>query len=137
MLVFRCSCTINTKGMTEKNRKILIMEDEKPMARALEMKLTHAGFFAQAVFDGKEGLALLQKEKFDMVLLDLMMPKMDGFRVLENMRNAKINTPVIILSNLSQAEDEEKARQLGAQDFFVKSNTPISVIVERVTNALS
>lgn len=108
------------------------MEDEKPMARALELKLTHAGFDAIAVFDGEAGMALLEKEEFGLIILDLVMPKMDGFSVLQALKDKKIDIPVIVSSNLSQPDDETRARDLGAKDFFIKSNTPIASIVEHV-----
>ena len=118
-------------------KKILIIEDEKPMARALEIKLTHAGFAAKAVFNGEEGVGLFQKENFDLIILDLVMPKLDGFKVLEALKEKKIKTPVIVLTNLGQPEDEKRARELGAVGFFIKSNTPIAEIVERVSSAFS
>ncbi len=118
-------------------KKILIIEDEKPMAKALELKLNHAGFDAMAVFNGEEGIAELSSKSYDLVLLDLVMPKMDGFSVLKELQKLNISTPVIILSNLSQEDDESKARELGAQDFFIKSNTPIASIVEKVINTLN
>lgn len=117
-------------------KKILIVEDEKPMAHAMERKLFHAGFAATVVNNGEEALAALEKEPFSLVLLDLMMPKMDGFATLEAIRGKGITTPVIILSNLSQQEDEKRARALGANDFLVKSNTPIAGIVDKVTKFL-
>ena len=119
-----------------KPKKILIIEDEKPIARALELKLVHAGFEAKAVFNGEDGVALFQKETFDLILLDLIMPKMDGFKVLEALKEKKIETPVIILSNLSQEDDERRAKALGAKEFFIKSNTPIATIVEKIERFL-
>ncbi len=118
--------------MPKQLKKILIIEDEKPMARALELKLAHAGFEAQSVGNGEEGLALLEKKNFDLILIDLVMPKLNGFGVLEEMKKKGIKTPVMVLSNLGQEEDEKRARALGAQEFFVKSNTPITDIVTRV-----
>lgn len=118
-------------------KKILIIEDEKPMARALELKLTHAGFEAKSIGDGKAGLELIEREKFDLVLLDLVMPKLDGFGVLEALKEKKKSVQVMVLSNLSQEEDEKRARALGAKDFFIKSNVPIADIVERVKKLLS
>ena len=121
--------------MNQKTQKrILIIEDEKPMARALELKLTHAGFSAQSVGNGEEGLALLEKENFDLVLLDLVMPKLDGFGVLEEMQKKGIKTPVMVQSNLAQEEDEKRVKALGAKEFFIKSNTPIAEIVEHIKN---
>ena len=117
-------------------QKILIIDDEKPMARALELKLVHAGFETKAVFNGEEGLAILQKNTFALILLDLVMPKLDGFKVLEALKEKKITTPVIVLSNLSQEDDEKRAKSLGAKDFFVKSNVQVTTIVEKVIELL-
>ncbi len=113
-------------------KKILVIEDEKAMARALELKLAHAGFSIKSAYNGEEGLAMLEKEKFDFIILDLIMPQLDGFGVLAEMKKKEIKTPVMVLSNLGQAEDEKRAKALGAQEFFVKSNTPIADIVTRV-----
>ncbi len=113
-------------------KKILILEDGKPMARALELKLARAGFEATSASNGEDGLAILEKETFALILLDLVMPKMDGFSVLGALKQKNIQTPVIILSNLSQEDDEKRTKELGAKDFFIKSNTPIAEIVERV-----
>lgn len=118
--------------MKTKQQKILIIEDEKPMARALELKLTHAGFSVVVANDGEAGLNLAKKNTFGLILLDLIMPKKDGFSLLESLKQEGIKTPVIILSNLSQAEDEKRAKELGAKDFFIKSNTPIADIVEKI-----
>lgn len=117
-------------------KRVLIAEDEKPMARALEMKLNSLGFDAHTVFDGEQALAALKAEKFDVVLLDLMMPKLDGFGVLEALQKEGSKVPVIVSSNLGQPEDMERAKGLGAVDFFVKSDTPISEVVTHVTNVL-
>ena len=67
-------------------KKILIAEDEKPMAHALEMKLNNSGYEAKAVYDGIQAMEELTNNKYDLMLLDLMMPKMDGFGVLEAMK---------------------------------------------------
>ncbi|MDP1689949.1 MAG: response regulator [bacterium] len=118
------------------SKKILIIEDEKSLARALELKLTHAGFEAKVVFNGEDAIELLQKESYALILLDLIMPKMDGFTVLAILKVKKIKTPVMILSNLSQEQDERRAKEFGAKEFFIKSNTPIATIVERITELL-
>ena len=117
-------------------KKILIIEDEKSLARALELKLSHAGFAVTAVFNGEDGVALLLKESFSLILLDLLMPKMDGFGVLTILKEKNIRTPVMVLSNLSQEDDLKRTQELGAKDFFIKSNTPISTILERVNKLL-
>ena len=119
-----------------KNKKILIIEDEKTLARALELKLTHSGFEVVTVFNGADGIAIIQKESFALILLDLIMPKMDGFVVLETLKKRKIETPVLVLSNLSQQGDMKRTKEFGVKEFFIKSNTPIAVIVGRVIELL-
>jgi DNA-binding response OmpR family regulator len=123
--------------MPKTKKKIIIIDDEKPLARALELKLLHVGFEISIAENGEEGLAILEKENFSLILLDLIMPKMDGFLVLEALKNKGNKTPVIVLSNLSQTEDEKRAKLLGAKAFFVKSDTQIAVIVEKVIEFLN
>lgn len=119
--------------MSETNTKtVLIAEDEKSYSRALVLKLQHSGFSVHTAENGSEALDKLKKEKIDLLLLDLIMPKMDGFTVLENMKNAGISTPVMVLSNLGQQDDEKKARKFGAIDFLNKSNMQIIDIISKV-----
>ncbi len=120
--------------MTKK--RILIAEDEKPMANALSLKLQSVGFEAKIVYDGEAAIAALNESKYDLLILDLVMPKKDGFFVLEELKKLKINIPVIIASNLSQEEDIKRAKDLGAQDYFIKSDTTLLQIVEKVKVAL-
>jgi DNA-binding response OmpR family regulator len=113
-------------------KKILVIEDETPLARALELKLTHEGFEVKTASNGELALLCLKSEKFSLIICDLILPKVDGFQVLEFIKDSKIKTPVLVLTNLSQAEDEKRVLALGASDFFIKSNTPIAKIVEHV-----
>jgi len=117
-------------------KKILIVDDEKPMARALQLKLDHNGFETKVVYQGTDALQVLEKEKFDLVVLDLMMPNLDGFGVLKELQKKGSKVPVVVTSNLSQSEDEKRAVALGAGHYFVKSNTPLSKIVDYVKKAL-
>lgn len=117
-------------------KMILIVEDEKPLSHALEMKLKSQGFVTKVVTNGTDAIEELKKTKYQLVLLDLIMPVMDGFGVLTEMANNKLKVPVIVLSNLGQDEDRTKAKSLGAVDYFVKSNTPIAEILTRVKQAL-
>jgi DNA-binding response OmpR family regulator len=121
---------------TVHQKTILVVEDEQAYRHALVLKLEHAGFVAHGVENGEEGLAFLRDTKVDLILLDLIMPKMDGFAFLEALKTQNHVLPVIVLSNLSQADDERKARQLGAKDFLSKSNIPIADVIRRVTNIL-
>jgi DNA-binding response OmpR family regulator len=118
--------------MAESPKKILVVEDEKPINKALELKLTHEQFAVTTAFDGEEGLAQVQQGQFDLILLDLVMPKKDGFQVLSELQAANNTTPIIVLSNLGQAEDIKRAKDFGAVDYFVKSQMSIVDIVNRV-----
>ena len=117
-------------------KRILIIEDEKTLARALELKLTHLGYEVKTAFNGEDGLLLLKTESFSLILLDLIMPKMDGFAVLTSLKAQKIETPVIVLTNLSHENDMVKTKEFGAKGFFIKSNTSISTIVESAIKLL-
>ena len=117
-------------------KKILIIEDEKPLAHALLLKLTHAGFDVIATESGEEGLQYLSKDKFDLVLTDLIIPGVDGFKILETIQEKKMKIPVIVITNLNQEEDKKKVFDLGATSYFVKSNSPISEIVENVKSTV-
>lgn len=123
--------------MDQPAKKILIAEDEKPMAMALVLKLNKSGFEAKAVFNGEEAIDILTKEKFDLIVLDLIMPKVDGFQVLAKLKEIGSQAPVIVSSNLSQEEDFNRAKELGAVDFFVKSDTSINEVVEHIQKALA
>lgn len=118
------------------SKKILIIEDEKTLARALELKLTRSGFTVQAVFNGEDGIVLIQQEPFDLILLDLIMPKMDGFAVLTILRAQENKIPIIILTNLGRENDVKRTKEFDVKGFFIKSNTPITTIVERVRKLL-
>lgn len=117
-------------------KKILISEDEKPLSHALDLKLQHEGFQTAVAHNGEECLQHIENDTYDAILLDLMMPVVDGFKVLEEL-NKKPHKPVVfVLSNLSQREDEARALSLGAQKYFVKADTPLAIIVEEIKKAL-
>ncbi len=115
-----------------KKPTILIVEDEKPLAKALYLKLTHAGFDVKCAYDGEEALEALMDKKYDLITLDLIIPKIDGFKVLEEIASQKMNARVIVASNLSQEEDFKRAKELGVEFFFVKSNTSLAEIIEKI-----
>ncbi|MCX6723243.1 MAG: response regulator, partial [Candidatus Staskawiczbacteria bacterium] len=85
-----------------KKLKILIAEDERAIAGALNLKLNHEGFESKVALNGREAMDNLQNEKFDLLILDLMMPQLDGYGVLTEMKEKGIKIPVIVASNLSQ-----------------------------------
>ncbi len=103
--------------------RILIVDDDKRLNRALEFQLNKAGFLTKSVFDGAAALATLKKEKFDLIVLDIVMPGIPGFDVLAEIRDSGIETPVVVLSMLRQEEDVERAKKLGAVEYFTKIST--------------
>ncbi|OGY98981.1 MAG: hypothetical protein A2945_04010 [Candidatus Liptonbacteria bacterium RIFCSPLOWO2_01_FULL_52_25] len=102
--------------------RILIVDDDRQLNRTLEFQLNKAGFIIKTAFDGEAGLEILKKEKFDLVFLDLVMPKLPGFDVLASMRQLGIDTPVAVLSMLRQEEDVKRAKDLGANEYLIKSS---------------
>jgi DNA-binding response OmpR family regulator len=124
--------------MEENDIHVLIAEDEKPIAKALQMKLQSNGFAVDIVENGEDAITKLSGKEYSVFLLDLMMPVMDGFAVLGEMQQRGLKTPVIVSSNLSQEDDILKAKELGATDYYVKSNTSISEVVqilEKIVNS--
>lgn len=117
--------------------KILIAEDERALSKALGLKLTKAGFDVIEVSNGQEALDQIEKTTFDLILLDLVMPQVDGFHFLGEFQKKSLKTPIIVLSNLGQEEDIKKAKKLGATDFFIKASTPLSKILELVNSKLN
>ena len=113
-------------------KHVLIVEDERPLSHALELKLQHEGFLTTVATNGQECLNLLETQHFDVMLLDLIMPEVDGFQVLEHIQNKPDKPITFVLSNLSQHEDEERVLALGAHKFFIKSDTPLTVIIDEV-----
>lgn len=120
-------------------RHILIVEDEKPIAKALQLKLAHSDFETDWVQNGEEALEFISRPNIhvDLILLDLIMPKMNGFDFLEAMKKAKKHIPVIVSSNLSQEEDMKRVHDLGAVDYYVKSNITIAQVVEKINTYLN
>lgn len=121
--------------MATNQKRVLIVEDERPLAHALELKLKHEGFDAVIAVNGQECLKLLDESHFDVLLLDMMMPVMDGFQVLKAIADKPDKPVTFVLSNLSLHDDRERVIGMGAKKYFIKSDTPLSVIVDEVKNA--
>lgn len=113
-------------------KKILIVEDEKSIAKALQIKLSH--FEVDLAHNGEEAVEAIMKKNYDLVLLDIMMPKLDGFGVMEAMRKKKNKTPIFILTNLNQDKDVQRAKELGAKDFLVKYDITLHEIAEKIND---
>ena len=112
-------------------KRILIVEDEKPLSHALEVMFSKEGFVVVIAENGEEALERLKQQEFDLVILDIIMPKKDGFDFLQEIQKFSAPT-VLILSNLGQDEDIKKGKELGASDYLVKANNTMSKIVEKV-----
>jgi DNA-binding response OmpR family regulator len=113
-------------------KKILIVEDEKPLAHALELKMTHEGYETTVASTGRQGLEEASSGKYDLILLDLILPEVDGFAILEGLKAKKLKPIVVVLSNLGQDEDRKKAEEFGVKNYLVKSNVPLADIVKVV-----
>ncbi|MBI3619340.1 response regulator [Candidatus Peregrinibacteria bacterium] len=114
-------------------RRMLVVEDEDAMARVLVNKFEHNGFLAERCCNGKDAIDRLKRETFDIILLDLLMPGVDGFTVLSKMAETlNIRTPVIVLTNLGQEDIMVKAKKLGARDCFMKSSISLNELVGKV-----
>jgi DNA-binding response OmpR family regulator len=122
-----------------KAKKIVVVEDDKILLKALNVELLSDDFEVFSAIDGEAGLSLIAREKPDLVLLDLVMPKMDGFEVLTALKKNKDtkDIPVIILSNLTQAEDVKKGMTLGAIDYYKKTLTDLSDLTKKIKNILA
>jgi len=110
-----------------------LVEDDKFLSEMYATKLAESGFEVEAAFDGEEGLKMIKNEKPDLVLLDIVLPKKDGFEILKVMKgDAELqNILVIALTNLGQKEEVEKGLKLGADDYVVKAHfTPTEVVAK-------
>ncbi len=100
--------------------RILLAEDEKSMSKALTVILTKNNYSVDAVFDGEEALSYIKTGDYDLAILDVMMPKMDGFEVVKQIRAAGITIPVMMLTAKSQVDDKVEGLDLGANDYLTK-----------------
>ena len=119
-------------------RRILLAEDDRFLRRAAEATLRKHGYAVIAAGDGEEALRLAQSERPDVILLDVIMPKMQGFEVLSRLKadSATRAIPVIMLSNLSQPSDIQESADRGAVAYLVKSNVKLDELVAKVTAVL-
>ena len=123
--------------MGEAPVRILVVEDEKPLAKALSLKLTTAGFAVSVAYDGQEAVGLLASEQFGLMILDLIMPRMDGFGVLAWLQQQGKQIKVIVLTNLGQGEDINKIKDMGVTDYFVKANISLGELVDHIKKITS
>ena len=117
---------------------VLLVEDDTFLANIYQKKFEMEGFKITAVDNGQAGLDTARKLKPDVILLDILLPKMDGFTVLENLKKSDDtkDIPVILLTNLGQKDDVEKGVNLGAVDYLIKAHFKPAETVEKVRKAL-
>lgn len=115
-------------------KKILVVEDDKFLRELIARKLEKEGYQIVEAVDGEDALKKVKNEKPDLVLLDLILPSIDGFEVLSKIKEdiSVVQIPVIVLSNLGQKEDVDKGLKLGAVDYLIKAHFTPGEIVEKV-----
>lgn len=119
------------------SKKILVAEDDQFLIKMYKINLEQEGLEITIAKNGEEAIAEMDKDQPALLILDLLMPKVDGFAVLEHVKEKGYTFPVIILSNLSQEVDQKKCEELGAVGYFVKSDTDIEDLVKKVKSYLS
>lgn len=132
--------TNDQSNLSQKTKqKILFIEDDETLVRAYQQKLIIEGFKVDSAGDGEVAVLKLRIDDYDLILLDLMIPKMSGFDVLEQLRASKwpaAKKPVIVFSNLGDAADIAKAKKLGANDYLIKANLSPNQVVEKIRKYL-
>lgn len=119
-------------------KNILLVEDEVFLANLLKSRLEKEGLAVQAARDGEEALEFIKKTKYDLVLLDIILPKLSGFEVLEKIQaDPQLqNVPVMVISNLGQEGDVSRGQSLGTVDYFVKALISIEDLIVSVKKYL-
>jgi DNA-binding response OmpR family regulator len=116
----------------EPKKKILIVEDEQPLVDLLSSRLMQEGYDVDYSNNGEDGCKKMNEWKPDLILLDIVMPKMDGYEVLEKMNEGKNKTPVIVISNSGQPVEIEKTKKLGAVDHLVKTEFSPEDVLKKI-----
>lgn len=125
------------KHIDPKTYRVLLVEDDSFLRDLISQKLIKEGFNVSQAIDGEEGLRKATQEKPHIMLLDLILPGIDGFEVLKRVRSDQANTfPIIILSNLGQKDDIDRGLQLGATDYLVKAHNTPGEIIDKIKSVL-
>ncbi len=124
--------------MSESPKKVLIVEDDLHISKVYQIQLAKEGFSIALAFDGEEAVKVMEKENPDLIILDLMLPKKDGFWVLEEARKkAKFSKiPILVISNLGQNNDQKRAMELGATEYLVKIDHSIQELIDKIISYL-
>lgn len=120
--------------MADGQRRVLVAEDEITMARVLQRKLEHSGCNVTLVLSGNECYQKLTSEQFDVAIMDVVMPGMDGFQILEALQDRPGVPPIIVLSSVELPEEIDKIMALGAKKYLFKPTTSLTQIAEAALN---
>ncbi len=125
--------------MEKSKKKILIVEDEKLHLEMYQERFEKAGYQVLTAINGQLGLELAKKEKPDLVVLDILMPKMDGYEVIKRMKeDARIRKiPILVLSNLGQDDEIKRGLELGADDYVIKTDITPTGLLNKVKKILN
>ncbi|MGB5446176.1 MAG: response regulator, partial [Psychromonas sp.] len=115
--------------------RLLIVEDEQKTGEYLKKGLTESSFRVDLAINGIDGLHQAMSEEYDLIILDVMLPKLNGWQVLQTLRSSKIDTPVLMLTARDQIEDRVKGLELGADDYLVKPFAFVELLA-RIRNIL-
>lgn len=118
------------------SKHILIVDDDEFLTSMYQLSLAKEHALITVAHDGEQAIAMLDKDQPDLLILDLLMPKVDGFSVLQHVKQKGYKFPVIILSNLKGEMDLKKCMDLGAKDFYCKSDTDLEALAEKVRKHL-
>lgn len=125
--------------MDTNKKKVMVVEDDEHIAKVYAIKLGKEGIDVSIASDGEEAIIKIATEKPDLIILDLMLPKVDGFGVLEEIKKSPElgMIPVVVVSNLWEEKDQYRALALGANEYLVKVDYPIQEIVDKVKGYLA
>lgn len=119
--------------MSNSDKKILIIEDEEIIVDLISKKLLNEGYNISVARDGEKGVAKAKEERPDLILLDIVMPKLDGFGVMEEIQNSDLEgTPIIIVSNSGEPVELDRAKELGANDWLIKTEFDPQEVLNKV-----
>lgn len=124
--------------MNEKKKKILIIEDDSFISGLYFKKLSNVGYSVDLAYDGEEGLQKIKTFQPDLILLDIQMPKMNGYQVLDRLnKDPQLKEiPVVLLTNLGQSEEIRKGKELGVKSYLIKAHYTPAEIVEKINDLL-
>ncbi|HOU45695.1 MAG TPA: response regulator [Candidatus Pacearchaeota archaeon] len=119
-------------------KKILFVEDEASLQRAIGESLKKVGYEVLSATDGQQAMEQIKSQDFDLIVLDIVLPKVDGFEVLKKIKSdpEKKDIPVLVLTNLETSGDVQKALELGATNYLVKANYSLEQMIEKINSML-